>query len=98
MQRVVGPIVGLGLGMFAGVFGTCCGFPLESARRKLQMQGTNGRPFVYSGILDCLMGTLKNEGIGGVFRGVGANCAKMAPASAITFACYERILETVNSV
>ena len=84
--------------MISGVVGTLCGFPLESSRRKLQMQGTNGRPFVYNGIFDCLTGTLKTEGAAGLFRGAGANVAKMAPASAITFACYEKILGLVSSV
>ena len=93
---VVSPVVGLFLGMFAGCCGTLCGFPLESARRKCQLQGVSGRPVLYDGLADCVRKVVRKEGIGGIFRGVTANLVKMAPASAITFACYEEILKTLK--
>ncbi|GMI01172.1 hypothetical protein TrST_g826 [Triparma strigata] len=96
-DRAPGPLAGLVLGMVAGCSGTVSGFPLEAARRKLQMQGVGGRPVLYTGLADCLIKVAKEEGIGGLFRGCSANIVKMAPASAITFACYEKILTTLKA-
>ncbi|GMH70693.1 hypothetical protein TrLO_g13248 [Triparma laevis f. longispina] len=96
-DRAPGPMAGLVLGMVAGCSGTVSGFPLEAARRKLQMQGVGGRPILYNGLADCLIKVAKNEGLGGLFRGCSANIVKMAPASAITFACYEKILSSLKA-
>lgn len=51
---------------------------------------------MYSSLADCLVKVATQEGVAGLFRGVSANIAKMAPASAITFACYEEILKTLK--
>jgi len=95
-KRQVGPGVGLVLGMVGGCCGTVAGFPFEAARRKMQLQGIGGRPAMYKGLFDCMGGVLRTEGVGGLFRGVSANIAKMAPASAITFSCYESILKELK--
>ncbi|GMH46274.1 hypothetical protein TrRE_jg9591 [Triparma retinervis] len=96
-KRSVGPGVGLVLGMVGGCCGTVAGFPFESARRKMQLQGVGGRPAMYKGLFDCMGGVVRTEGIGGLFGGVSANIAKMAPASAITFSCYESILKNLQT-
>eukprot|EP00520_Triparma_pacifica_P006964 CAMPEP_0118640684 /NCGR_PEP_ID=MMETSP0785-20121206/4883_1 /TAXON_ID=91992 /ORGANISM="Bolidomonas pacifica, Strain CCMP 1866" /LENGTH=444 /DNA_ID=CAMNT_0006532085 /DNA_START=10 /DNA_END=1341 /DNA_ORIENTATION=+ len=80
-RRTVGPAVGLVLGMIGGCCGTVAGFPFESARRKMQLQGIGGRPAIYSGLFSCMSGVVRIEGVQGLFRGVSANIAKMAPAS-----------------
>ena len=47
------------------------------------------RPILYKGVVDSFKGIVATEGVAGLFNGCVANCIKMAPANAITFACYE---------
>ena len=94
----VGPGVGMTLGSLAGMCGTVCAFPIESSRRKLQMQGVFGRPYNYSSMWECLRGVARKEGLRGVYSGLGSNLMKMAPASAITFAVYDDVLARLNDL
>ncbi|KAH8067190.1 ATP transmembrane transporter [Aureococcus anophagefferens] len=68
----------------------------ESARRKMQAQGTGGRPVLYSSIWGCIAGTVKTGGIGALYTGCAANVVKMAPAQAITFGCMTVIVPALT--
>ena len=70
---------------------TFVGFPIESMRRKLQAQGTGGRPVIYSGLIDAFRQNVANNGIRSLYVGCGANILKMAPAQAITFGCKDAL-------
>ena len=92
------PLAGVAAGSIGGAVSTAVAFPLESARRKMQAQGTGGRPVMYKGIFECLAGTLKNEGVSGLFAGCTANVIKMVPAQAITFGCMTVIVPAVTGL
>ena len=89
-------LVGVAVGAVAGAVSTTVGFPLESARRKMQAQGTGGRPVLYSSIWGCIAGTVKTGGIGALYTGCAANVVKMAPAQAITFGCMTVIVPALT--
>lgn len=50
----------------------------------------------YSGVLDCVGKILKNEGIGGFFKGCLTNAIRVAPSAAITFVVYEWVLDVLS--
>ncbi|KAH8064099.1 ATP transmembrane transporter [Aureococcus anophagefferens] len=89
-------LVGVAVGAVAGAVSTTVGFPLESARRKMQAQGTGGRPVLYSSIWGCIAGTVKTGGVGALYTGCAANVVKMAPAQAITFGCMTVIVPALT--
>jgi solute carrier family 25 phosphate transporter 23/24/25/41 len=59
-------------------------FPLEVYRRQLQLAGgTNAVA------LTAMKAMVRQHGPIGLYRGLGASCLKMAPASGVYFMCYE---------
>ena len=56
-------------GTVAGVAVCLVGHPFDTLKVRLQTQPVN-KP-VYKGLIDCFFKTLKWEGIGGLYKGVG---------------------------
>jgi len=56
-------------GTVAGIAVCLVGHPFDTLKVRLQTQPVN-KP-VYSGLIDCFFKTLKWEGIGGLYKGVG---------------------------
>jgi len=63
-------------------------YPIEVIRSRLQVQdGVIGGK--YKGILDCLTTTLREEGLAGLYGGLGTNLLRAIPSCVITFVTYE---------
>jgi len=56
-------------GTAAGIAGCLVGHPFDTLKVRLQTQPVD-KP-VYRGLADCFMKTMKWEGIGGLYKGVG---------------------------
>ena len=56
-------------GTIAGVAVCLVGHPFDTLKVRLQTQPVN-KP-IYKGLTDCFLKTLKWEGIGGLYKGVG---------------------------
>jgi solute carrier family 25 (mitochondrial thiamine pyrophosphate transporter), member 19 len=77
-------------------------FPLDLARKRLQVQGpTRTRYRIHSsstvpeyrgGVASTLMEILRREGVRGMYRGLGVGLGKAVPAGAVTMWTYERAL------
>lgn len=52
-------------------------------RRRLQVNGSIYHERLYKGSMDCIKKTYKNEGIKGLYIGLGPNLLKIVPAAAI---------------
>ncbi|KAH6782882.1 Mitochondrial substrate carrier family protein [Perilla frutescens var. hirtella] len=63
-------------------------FPLEVARKHMQVDAVSGRQ-IYKNVLHALASILEQEGIQGLYRGLGPSCVKLVPAAGISFMCYE---------
>ena len=46
----------------------------------------------YRNMFDAMGKTLKSEGMAGLYRGIVPSVVKAAPATAVTFVAYERLL------
>lgn len=51
----------------------------------------------YSGIVDCFRQTVRQGGIGAVYKGIGPCLARAFPANAVTFLAYEWTKKQLNA-
>ncbi|CAK9312835.1 unnamed protein product [Citrullus colocynthis] len=87
-QERIGNIETLLIGSAAGAFSSSVTFPLEVARKQMQVGALSGRQ-VYKNVIHALVSIFEKEGIPGLFRGLGPSCMKLVPAAGISFMCYE---------
>jgi len=75
-------------GAIAGIIGTCCIFPIDTIKTRLQ-----GSVGLYSSPIHCAKDLLQKEGIGGFYKGLGANLVGVTPEKAIKLAANDVIRE-----
>lgn len=84
----IGNVATLLIGSAAGAISSSATFPLEVARKHMQVGAVGGRQ-VYKNMLHALLSILEKEGVGGLYKGLGPSCMKLVPAAGISFMCYE---------
>ncbi|CAI0415029.1 unnamed protein product [Linum tenue] len=87
-QEKIGNIETLLIGSAAGAISSSATFPLEVARKHMQVGALSGRQ-VYRDVLHALASILEKEGVKGLYKGLGPSCMKLVPAAGISFMCYE---------
>lgn len=87
-QEKIGNIETLLIGSAAGAISSSATFPLEVARKHMQVGAISGRK-VYQNVLHALLSILEQEGLQGLYKGLGPSCMKLVPAAGISFMCYE---------
>lgn len=87
----------LSMGAFSSFVGQVVAYPLQLVRTKLQSSGLPGRP-AYNGIGDVVSAVMKDEGLAGFYRGIGANFMKGIPAVAIGYLAYEKAKEILGQI
>ncbi|KAL4195144.1 hypothetical protein AMTRI_Chr05g63090 [Amborella trichopoda] len=87
-KEEVGNIPTLFIGSAAGAIASTSTFPLEVARKHMQVGALSGRQ-VYKNMLHALSSILEQEGMTGLYKGLGPSCMKLVPAAGIAFMCYE---------
>ncbi|VEN48433.1 unnamed protein product [Callosobruchus maculatus] len=77
-------------GGFGGICTVLVGHPLDTIKVRLQTMPIpkNGEHPIYTGTLDCFKKTIRNEGFGGLYKGMGAPLVGVAPIFAISFMGY----------
>lgn len=93
-------------GTLASVVSKTGVFPLDTVRKRIQVQGPTRARYVHKNIPDYIgLGTfgtmrsiLRTEGIRSLYRGLTVSLLKAAPASAVTVWTYERVLNTLISL
>ncbi|XP_066580656.1 mitochondrial glutamate carrier 1 isoform X2 [Amia ocellicauda] len=73
-------------GGVAGLVGVTCVFPIDLAKTRLQNQQG---PRLYTGMLDCLIKTVRSEGYFGMYRGAAVNLTLVTPEKAIKLAAND---------
>ncbi|KAF1951932.1 mitochondrial thiamine pyrophosphate carrier 1 [Byssothecium circinans] len=85
-------------GVMASVLSKTVVYPLDTTRKRLQVQGPMRARYVhrnipmYSGVVNTLSHIWKREGRRGLYRGLTVSLIKAAPASAVTMWTYERAI------
>jgi hypothetical protein len=78
------------IGSAAGAFAATATFPLEVARKQMQVGKLGGR-VVYRNSLEAFKGIVKEKGVGGLYIGLGPSLIKLIPAAGILFMTNEAI-------
>jgi solute carrier family 25 thiamine pyrophosphate transporter 19 len=85
-------------GVVASVLSKTAVYPLDTTRKRLQVQGptltryAHGNIPTYKGVVSTVLRIAKHEGRSGLYRGLTVSLLKAAPASAVTMWTYERAM------
>lgn len=92
-------------GISASMMSKTAVFPLDTVRKRLQVQGPTrvkyahrNIPVYERGVYDALKTIIKREGARGLYRGLGVSLVKAAPASAVTMWTYERTMHIIQRI
>ncbi|KAL5121360.1 mitochondrial thiamine pyrophosphate transporter [Pleosporales sp. CAS-2024a] len=91
-------------GVVASLLSKTAVYPLDTTRKRLQVQGPNRARYVhgniptYTGVLMTLQHMWKHEGRRGMYRGLTVSLLKAAPASAVTMWTYERAMSIMMAL
>jgi solute carrier family 25 thiamine pyrophosphate transporter 19 len=87
-------------GILASIVSKTAVYPLDTVRKRLQVQGPSRAMYVHrnipeytTGVLGTVRLILRREGMRGMYRGLSVALLKAAPASAVTVWTYERGME-----
>lgn len=96
----------LACGAVAGTAGQTVAYPFDVVRRRLQVSGwrgaeglhaDHGQAVAYRGMIDCFIRTVREEGVGALFKGLAPNYLKVVPSIAIAFVTYEQMKELLGA-
>lgn len=96
--RPLDPVAGVTLPerMVAGACAGCVGwtvtFPFDVARNRLVSQGFS-RPARYRGVLHCLLTSVREEGPGVLFRGLGVTLLRAGPVAMTVLPTFDLVRE-----
>ncbi|OCL09934.1 mitochondrial deoxynucleotide carrier [Glonium stellatum] len=85
-------------GVIASVLAKTAVYPLDTTRKRLQVQGPTRSRYVhrnipvYKGVVRTIGHIWKREGMRGMYRGLTVSLLKAAPASAVTMWTYEQAM------
>jgi solute carrier family 25 thiamine pyrophosphate transporter 19 len=88
-------------GVMASVLSKTAVYPLDTTRKRLQVQGPMLTRYVagniptYSGVVSTVLRIGRQEGRRGLYRGLTVSLLKAAPASAVTMWTYERAMSVM---
>jgi hypothetical protein len=89
-------LVYLGSGLLAET--ACCTLfiPVDVVKQRLQVQSL-GQSYYYKGGFDAIRTIFRIEGVQGLYKGYGATLFSYGPFSAIYFALFERVSNSISS-
>lgn len=64
-------------------------YPFETVRRRLQIQGCISNPSLklYSGVIDCIVKMVRDEGLTSLFKGYGTNFLRYTCSAWVMVVC-----------
>jgi solute carrier family 25 (mitochondrial thiamine pyrophosphate transporter), member 19 len=93
-------------GGFAGILSKSAIFPLDTIRKRLQVQGPTRERYIHKdiplysqGIVKCAGDIIRKEGVGGLYKGLGVALLKSGPSAAVTLWVFDgsiRVWEWLN--
>lgn len=75
------------------IFAATATYPYQVVRSRLQRVDSP-----YTGLIDCIQRTFRNEGFSGFYRGVIINVLKVTPAACVVFVTYESVIESLGKL
>jgi len=82
----------LGAAMTSGIFAAICCQPVDLVKNRLMNQPAGpGITPMYTGMIDCMVKMAKSEGVMSLYKGVGANMARLGAWCVVMFTSYEQL-------
>lgn len=94
-NRLYGHVREFACGSFAGVGLILAGHPFDTIKVRLQSEGGYGR---FKGPVDCLVTTLKQEKVFGLYKGAMGPLIGQGLVSSVQFGLYSQFLPLVQRV
>ncbi len=87
-------------GGLSGVLGWVSTYPIDVIKTKIQAQRIlhDSKEPVYTGMIDCTRRIVKSEGLGALWRGLGATVIRAFPTNAVIFLAYSNTLDVLDSI
>lgn len=79
-------------GMTAGCCSVIGNNPIDTVKTRMQGFGANQ----YTGTMDCVLSTMRNEGIRGFYKGAIARMGRVVPGQGVLFLTFETITQAVE--
>jgi len=93
------PLAKMGFGATASITAQLVAYPLDTVRRRMQVNGALGTSMRYKSALDCVRSMLRKEGgVASLYNGARISILKTIPGAAIQFVAYDLIKTTVAMV
>jgi solute carrier family 25 (mitochondrial phosphate transporter), member 23/24/25/41 len=77
------------IGALAGSIAQTTCHPLDVVRKRLQLQGIQGRPIQYRSMVDAAVKIVKLEGVKSLYRGLQPMYVSAVPSAGVSYAVYE---------
>ncbi|XP_038605230.1 solute carrier family 25 member 47 isoform X1 [Tachyglossus aculeatus] len=75
----------------AGVLAWAVATPMDVIKSRLQVDGLGQQK--YRGLVHCVVASVREEGIGVLFKGLALNCCRAFPVNMVVFVTYEAVLK-----
>ncbi|KAJ5170653.1 Mitochondrial carrier protein [Penicillium coprophilum] len=76
-------------GAISGAVAQTCTYPFDVLRRRFQINTMSGMGYQYTSIWDAVKVIVTEEGLRGLFKGIGPNLLKVAPSMASSWLSFE---------
>lgn len=91
IQTIQNDLYSLLSGGLSGTIAVSLTYPTDLIRRRFQIQNMCSSVPKYKNLYDCLKQIIQNEGITGLYRGLGITYMKIFPTMAIQFYMFEKL-------
>jgi hypothetical protein len=85
------PMVIMAIGATSSLCAQTISYPLDTIRKRLQMNGEAGQPKVFRNLRHCVRLMLNVEGLSSFYFGFSATVIKTIPSAAVQFMIYEYV-------
>ncbi|KAL8441837.1 hypothetical protein Emag_006863 [Eimeria magna] len=86
------------MGGCSSLIGQVVAYPTALIRTRMQVDGSGGKQLQYRSSAAAAAVALKQGGLKGLYRGLGANCCKALPAVSLSWIAYEKTKGTIRWV
>ena len=88
-----GPLLHIVASSIAGFITNCAASPIDMVRTRYmnQKKDNNRKPILYRGTFDCIMKTVRKEGLFGLYKGFIPNWTRTGTHTVVTFFVFEQL-------